>query len=345
MKLAILSITAGGKRLAEKLAEKLPDATYLPGKLKTSKKTKKTSEIVAENWHHFDGFIFIMAAGIVVRAIAPLLRHKHRDPCVVVMDEKGQHVISLLSGHIGGGNELAVRLAAMTGGEPVITTASDTLGLLPLDLWAKENNLVAENQKKLTKASTKLVNRKKLTLYTDLETGSLPEEFVLVTDPKAADIIVSHQLFPENRGCIFRPRNLVVGTGCNRGTPAIEFEESLAELLKDNRLSRLSIRNLASIDKKNDEAGLLAFARENGWPIDFFTKDEINKLNNTENNLDISSAALKAVGAIGVAEPTALLSGRTQILLCRKRKWKNITMAIALVPSTLSARVRDQNSI
>jgi len=200
-----------------------------------------------------------------------------------------------------------------------------------------------ENQDKLTRASTRLVNRKSLFLYTDIATRSLPEELVTVTDPAAADIIVSHRLFPGSRACILRPRNLVIGTGCNRGTPAEEFEESLTQLLEDNRLSRLSIRNLASIDKKNDETGLLAFAENNNWTIDFFTRDEINGLE-TE-NLDISSAALKAVGAIGVAEPTALLSGNTQHLLCRKRKWKNITMAIALVPSTLSARDRDQNSI
>jgi cobalt-precorrin 5A hydrolase len=337
MKLAILSITTGGKRLAEKLARKLPDTTIL------ARKSKKTAGIVADNWPHFDGFIFIMAAGIAVRAIAPLLLHKHKDPCVVVMDEKGQHVISLLSGHIGGGNKLAVRLAAITGGVPVITTASDTLGLLSLDLWAKNNNLVPENQERLTEASAKLVNEKKLSLYTDLKPRSLPEELLAVANPELADVIVSHQIFPESRGCIFRPRNLVVGTGCNRGTPANEFEESLCELLEDKQLSRLSIRNLASIDKKNDEEGLLFFAKKNNWPIDFFTKDEINSLKT--DNLDISSAALKAVGAIGVAEPTALLSGRTQILLCRKRKWKNITMAIALAPFTLSARVRDQNFI
>ena len=337
MKLAILSITSGGKNLADRLTAALPEATYLP------RGSKKIGEIVREHWQDFDGFIFIMAAGIVVRAIAPLLLHKHKDPCVIIMDEKGCHAISLLSGHIGGGNELAVRLAGITGGKPVITTASDTLGLLPLDLWARENGLVVEDQEKLTRASTKLVNRKSLFFYTDLTSRSLPEELAAVTDPDAADIIVSHRQYPDSRACMFRPRNLVVGVGCNRGTPAGEFEESLGELLADNGLSRLSIRNLASIDKKNDEEGLLAFAQKNDWSIDFFTKEEINGLN--IDNLDISSAALKAVGAIGVAEPSALLSGNTQHLLCRKRKWKNITMAIALVPSMLSARVRDQNSI
>ena len=134
MKLAIVAITDGGRALAEKLVSAITGATLLTN-------DKRVSATTAENWHRFDGFIFIMAAGIVVRTIAPLVQHKHHDPCVVVMDEKGRHVISLLSGHIGGGNQLAHSLASLTGGQAVITTASDTLNLVPLDLWASRQNL------------------------------------------------------------------------------------------------------------------------------------------------------------------------------------------------------------
>ena len=211
-------------------------------------------------------------------------------------------------------------------------------GLAPLDLWARKQNLHIEDQEKLTAASGILVNRGTLTLYADIEISNLPGEFKITTKWEEADIIVSHKdIYPED-ATLFRPRNLVIGIGCNRHTPENEFEDSLNELLQDCGLCRSSIRNLASIDKKKDEAGLLAFGRSNCWPIDFFDKDSINKLN----NLEISVAALKAVGAIGVAEPTALPSGGSHLLLSRKRKWKNITMAIALVPFTLSAQVLDQ---
>jgi len=334
MKLAIIAITDRGRSLAEKLVHSLDGVTLLS-------KEKKVSTAVADSWKHFDGFIFIMAAGIVVRTIAPLVQNKHHDPCVVVMDEKGRHVISLLSGHIGGGNQLAHQLASLTGGEAVITTASDTLGLTPLDLWARQQDLYVEDQEKLTGASSKFVNCGILHLYTDLEVDNLPTGLTQTEKWEKADIIVSNKNIYHGGATLFRPRNLIVGIGCNRGTPEIEFEESLNELLYACQLSRSSIRNLASIDKKKDEAGLLKFSRTNHWHIDFFDRNSINELK----NLEISFAALKAVGAIGVAEPTALLSSRSYLLLSRKRKWKNITMAIAQAPFTLSAQVQDQVDI
>jgi len=334
MKLAIIAITDGGRKLAESMVQNIDKTTLLP-------KVKKVSAAIAENWQHFDGFIFIMAAGIVVRAIASLVQHKHHDPCVVVMDEKGRYVISLLSGHLGGGNQLARRLASLTGGQAVITTASDTLGLVPLDIWARKQKLHIANQKKLTAASSRLVNRGSLKLYADIEIDNLPSGLIEAARWEEADIIVSHKdIYPEDT-ILFRPHNLVIGVGCNRHTPEIEFEESLKELLNECRLSRSSIRNLASIDKKNNEIGLLEFSYNNRWNIDFFNKDSINELK----NIEISYAALKAVGAIGVAEPTALLSARSDLLLSRKRKWKNITMAIAQAPFTLSAQVQDQANI
>lgn len=333
MKIGIIAITKGGGKLAARLAALLEHATVLekePG--------GKISDTIAANWRHYDGFICIMATGIVVRTIAPLLRDKLFDPCVIVLDEKGRHVISLLSGHLGGGNDLAEKVAGLTGGTAVITTASDTLELVALDLWANAQQLVVPGRETLTKLSTLLVNRGYLYLYADLQVASLPTGLQLVDDPLQADFLVSHLTEIKHDCPIFRPRNLVVGVGCNRGTPVNEFEEAVQELFNDLQVSRSCIRNLASIDKKNDETGLLQFAHSNGWKIDFFDSNSINKLP----HLEISFAALKAVGAIGVAEPSALLSAQSNHLLSRKRKWKNVTMAVAQVPFTLSARVRDQ---
>jgi cobalt-precorrin 5A hydrolase len=278
-----------------------------------------------------------MATGIVVRAIAPLLGDKTTDPCVVVLDEKGRHAISLLAGHIGGGNALARKVAGLLGGTPVITTASDTLDLVALDLWAREQQLVAPSRKELTALSTLLVNQGHLSLYADVPVVSLPKGLTQVDAPGQADCIVSHLTDIAENCPVFRSRNLVVGIGCNRGTPAQEFEVALAELFHDLQYSRASIRNLASIDKKNDEIGLLQFADENGLQIDFFASSTINTLT----HLETSFAAMQAVGAIGVAEPTALLSAQSNHLLSRKRKWKNVTMAVAQAPFTLSAQAPD----
>jgi len=328
MRIALVAITRGGKKLAENLAARLEGASLL-----LPDQGQRVAALLDEHWQAYDGFVCIMAAGIVVRAIAPLLKDKCIDPCVVVMDERGRHAVSLLSGHMGGGNDLARQIAALTGGAPVITTASDTLQLVSLDLWAKALDMVPPDREKLTAAAALLVNQGMLRLYTEEAIDRLPPGLVAVDAAEQADIIVSASTsFPEST-TLFRPRHLVLGTGCNRGTPATEFEEALTELLTDLQLSRTCIRNLASIDKKNDEGGLLQFATDNGWRIDFFSSERIN----SQNNVAISFAALRAVGAIGVAEPAALLSAQSNHLESRKRKWKNVTMAIARAPFMLSA--------
>ncbi len=333
MKIAIIAITTGAFQLAAKLQRRLPGATLL--------EKDRVGKLFGENWQSFDGFICIMATGIVVRTIAPLIVDKRKDPCVLVVDEKGKHVISLLSGHLGGGNELTVRVAEILGGDPVITTASDTLGLVSLDIWAEQQQLSAD-KKDMTRACGILVNKGTLSVYTDVPVQTLPPGLKLCNTPEEADIIIS------NRSCfagkiVFCPQNLVVGTGCNRGTPVQEFREAVSELFQDLGLSLAAIKNLASIDKKNDEEGLLAFARENNYTIDFFVKDDINRVTGVE----ISAAPLKAVGAIGVAEPCAILSAcnkQNSTLISRKRKWKNITMAVAAVPFMLSAQEPDLSS-
>ncbi|MDK9707418.1 MAG: cobalamin biosynthesis protein [Desulforhopalus sp.] len=333
MNVAIVAITQGGKKLAQELVARLEGASLLH-----QAEEQKIAELIAANWQRFDGLVCIMATGIVVRAIAPLLQGKHTDPCVIVMDERGQHAVSLLSGHLGGGNELARKVAALTGGTPVITTASDTLHLAALDLWAKAQALVPPSRQKLTAAAALLVNRGELRLYTDETVISLPPGLIRVDEAAQADIIVSASTGFAGETTIFRPRNLVIGVGCNRGTPKAEFEAALTELLSALRLDVACIRNLASIDKKDDEPGLLQFAAGHGWQVDFFPGEQINTLH----NLAISFAALQAVGAIGVAEPAALLSAGSNHLLSRKRKWKNVTMAIARAAFSLSEPDPDQ---
>jgi cobalt-precorrin 5A hydrolase len=326
MKIGVIAITSGGQLLAELIAHQLNTARIIQ-----KNDGEKVADLMERCWNQFDGFICIMATGIVVRSIAKLLEDKKTDPCVIVCDQYGAHVISLLSGHLGGGNALALEIAAITEGQAVITTASDTLGLVPLDLWAKENNLTPPKREILTQITTQLVNKGALSVFSDIDITTLPKGLHCTATRDEAEIIVSNKKYSFSQAVQFYPQNLVVGIGCNRGTPKHEFEEALAELFSDLQLSSKSIKNLASIDKKNDEVGLLQFAETNNWAIDFFDKTTIN----TQNNLEISFAALKAVGAIGVAEPASLLSAKSDLLISRKRKWKNITMAVAQAHFTL----------
>jgi len=326
-RIAILAVTDGGHKLAASIAKALPNAAVIVERTGLAQR-------LSSLWLEYDGFVCIMAAGIVARLIAPLLKGKKTDPCVVVLDEAGRFGVSLLSGHLGGGNKLADQIAAITGGQAVITTASDISGHTALDLWARQQDLVAEDDRLLTQASARLVNHGSLRLHAEVTVHSLPEDFILANGPDDADCIVSARLggWPKNM-LLLRPRNLVVGIGCNRGTGREQIEAAFNEALANNNMSELAVRNLASIDLKNDEEGLLAFAESQGLAIDFYGKEQLNAIA----GVSWSEAVLRATGAVGVAEPAALCSAGGDNLIVRKMKCKDVTIAIARAPFTLSA--------
>ncbi len=319
MKIAILSITAGGKELADKIANGLPGAELVSVR-------EGVAGAFRRNWGKFDGFVCVMAAGIVVRSIASLLKDKQHDPAVIVCDERGQFVISLLSGHLGGANALAHKVAQVTNGKAVITTASDVCGQTALDIWIRDNGLIAADTKKLTAMSARLVNKGKLFFFfDDLCHLDLPADFHQTEQKEDADVVVTYRNASEQDALVLHSVNLVVGVGCNRGTAAADIELALHEACEAHGLCRQSVRNLASIDLKADEEGLLAFAREKGYPIEFFLKDALNSVD----NISSSHAVMKATGAKGVAEPAALLSAGSTQLIVRKMKWKDVTIAVA----------------
>jgi cobalt-precorrin 5A hydrolase len=322
MKTAVLALTAGGLVLAEKISSALDQC--LLRRIKSSVATE-----IRKLWHEVDGLVCIMAAGVVVRSIAPLCRDKKSDPCVVVLDEKGQFVISLLSGHLGGGNHLAWEVARITGGQPVITTASDVTGHTAIDLWAKMNDLVVANPEKLTRISARLVNRGELNLFSDQYLDGIPADFYPVEKSELAHIVVSSFIPDGYDNLRLIPKNLFVGFGCNRGTTSAEFQSALDDICKIHGIDSRAIAGFASIDIKSDEKGMLEFAERRHLPLQFFSKDQLN----TVAGITPSAAALKATGAGGVAEPAAILaasSTRGSGRLCvRKMKWENVTAAVA----------------
>lgn len=319
----IIAITEGGRRLAEAIAAGLPTGLI-------DRQPEKIATKIARLWPHSHGLICIMASGIVVRAIAPLLGDKTCDPAVVVVDEQGRHAISLLSGHLGGGNDLARRIAAICGGTAVITTASDVLGHTALDLWAKRNHVWIGDRQQLTAVSARLVNRGRIFVAADIELGHLPDDFSQIADPAAADLLLSCKqgmTFPGLRGI---PQILYLGIGCNRGTSCAAIEQAFRELCADADLHPQAFAGCASIDVKNDEEGLLQFAEKFKRDLCFFTREQLNAVT----GVSYSPAVMAAVGAQGVAEPAALLAagadGSSCRLLIEKRKWRDVTLAVAL---------------
>ena len=328
MKTAVIALTWGGRELAGRIVAGLENS-------ESCEVTGGVLATIERLWGHYDGLICVMAAGIVVRAIAPLCRDKKSDPCVLVLDEKGQFVISLLSGHLGGGNELAHQVAAITGGTAVITTASDVTGHTALDLWAAGHNLRVQNPQAMARVAAKLVNEGEVSFFAGVACGGLPADFRVVAEPALADIILSPAdfdpgVYPD--ALVLCPRNLYLGLGCNRGTVSADFELAVTELCAEHRLDRHAIAGIGSIDLKADEAGLLQFASDNNLPLRFFSAEELNRVE----GLATSPAVLAATGAKGVAEPAAMLAagddttpGQPGQLIVRKIKWKDVTAAVA----------------
>ena len=320
----IFYITNSGMAVAERLKGMFPSAEII--------KFNKSATITFERkWREAKNLIFIMATGIVVRTISPFLKDKKTDPAVVVMDEKGRFVISLTGGHLGGANELAREIARYIGAEPVITTSSDINDHTALDLWAKEHNLVIDDPSRLPSVATRLINRGFLKIYADprfsLE-GPCPPDFIPVSDPSKADLIITNRigLRKESQGqIILRPRNLIVGIGCNSGTDALEIEEAVKKVFEKYSLSFNSIHSLATIDLKAKEKGLIDFARRHGFNILIFSPEELNRIK----DIDPSEAVFRATGAMGVSEPAALLASGAKELLVPKEKHGNVTVAVA----------------
>ncbi len=323
MKISIFSVSSGGMMLAAHIAAALGDEACRHPE-------KATLEVLRQAFVSADALVCVMAAGIVVRAIGPICRDKWVDPCVIVVDERGEYVISLLSGHHGGGNDLARRIAAITGGRAVITTASDVLGRTAVDLWAERNGLQVRSQrKKLTTVAARLVNHGVINFFSNCRCTGVPKDFHVVDDPAEADIVLTcNEHFPAGALC-FSPRNLVVGIGCNRGTPVEEIAAAVAQTCRQHDLHEGSIGGIATIDAKIGEEGLVGFAALNGLPLHCFSKERLNRIP----GISESVHALAAVGAKGVAEPAAMLAAASGEvpgqLIVGKMKWKNVTTAVA----------------
>ena len=315
---AVLAISRGGCALGQRLG------TVLAGDFYPCR--GRVREIFAQIWQQYEQIICIMATGIVVRTIAPLLGDKYTDPAVVVCDEQGRFAISLLSGHLGGANELAQRVAAATGGQAVLTTASDVLGRTALDLWCRDLRLTAASKNDLTRAMGRLVDCGVLTLWSRYPLPVLPPDLQPVESRAAADLVIDVCCDVPGHAALLLPKALVVGLGCNRGTPVRAIENAVQETCRQQSLHPGAIAALASIDLKQDEIGLLGFARQEQLPLHFFSKDQLNEVD----GVATSQAVLRATGAKGVAEPAALLSaGVGSILLVNKLKWTDVTTAVA----------------
>ncbi len=292
MRTAIISLTTPGARLADKISEKVGGQVFAKGRNFT-----KLPDLVAEIFGKFDGLIFICAAGIAVRMIAPHIVSKLSDPAVLVLDERGQNVISLLSGHVGRANELAIEIAKAIEANPVITTATDVEGQLSVDAVASKLGLLPE-----PKEAIKAINA-----------AILRGEEVFVT---AGDVRLN-----------LIPQNLIAGVGCRRGTSSLKIFEALQRACAMIHQPIERVKLLASVDVKRDEVGLVSLAEVMGLEIRFFTAADLQKKID-EYNLAESRFVKRTVSVGNVCEAAALCCVEGARFALPKTSFKGVTVAL-----------------
>ncbi|BDH61887.1 cobalamin biosynthesis protein [Lysinibacillus sp. PLM2] len=353
---ALVAITKHGVAHARSYAEKFPyvDVYYMKKFEYGDERTRHIQLfdgtvrlLLPALFQNYKGIICIISLGAVVRMIAPLLVDKKSDPAVLVVDDKGQYVISVLSGHLGGANALTNEFAQAIDAIPVVTTASDVQKTIPVDLFGAKFGWVWDSEEKLTPVSASVVNEELVAIVQ--ETGEknwwmyeteMPPNLKLYSNIKdalanraSAVLLITDRLIEEDEevllenGVIYRPKSIVLGMGCNRGTSAEEIEHVIDETLLDLRLSKKSVKAIATIDLKKDEPGFLEVTSKNHWQFVTYTAAELNTI--TLQNP--SEMVFKYTGAYGVSEPAALLFAKTDTWLLKKKKSGNVTISVARV--------------
>jgi cobalt-precorrin 5A hydrolase / precorrin-3B C17-methyltransferase len=325
--IGLVAVTANGRRRAFHLARVWGEARLYDGKAK---------EALSTAWHECDRVVLFLAVGAAVRLIAPLLADKRRDPGVVCVDDAGRFAVALCGGHEGGANTLAERVADALGAVPVITTASDSLGVPALDSLGERLGFKVEEDSDFAAVGAALVSGETVRLVSEQRwpIGPLPENVVPVETPaypeklEGPSMVVSDELIHVPRpSVVYRPPSLVVGVGCSRGAGAVEILSLLDSALHEAGLSRKSIAALCTIDVKAEEGGLLEAANALSVPLRFHTAAELEVIEVP----NPSPVVAGAVGTPSVAEGAVLASGAE--LLLEKRKSRNATVSIGRLPA------------
>lgn len=330
MNLAYMSFSDKGYKLAKKLAGKFGGAPCRCGRRESAGGVSNVSSLHKWTEEHFqscDGIIFVGAMGIAVRAIAPFIRSKSSDPAVIVIDDLALHVIPVLSGHLGGANNLARRISAYTGSDCVITTATDINGIFAVDEWSKKQKCCLTEPKKISAISGRLLNGSKISIYSPREiTGPTPGNISITPSPDEADVIVDIRCYPQNTAALHLvPEICVLGVGCRKGTESRTIEKRFREFIKDSGISPESIYAVSSIDIKKDEPGLNEFCKNHNLPLVTFSADDLRSVSGSFSSSEFVSSV---TGVDNVCERSAVLAS-AGALLKGKTAGDGVTLALA----------------
>ena len=346
-KIAIIIASDQGAKLALTIRQELPRAE-LYSTVEREHCTLITSiqTFVTEQFTHYDALVFIGALGICVRAIAPCIQSKYTDPAVINIDSSGNHVISVLSGHVGGANQMTLRLAAILGADPVITTQSDNNGLWALDTLGQAYDWKTNSTSPLNTIIATFVNTRPVALLLDIKDEGT--RFMERTAPEhvkifyhfddidqqqfEALIAVTPYIYQTSIPTLYyRPAVLHLGVGCRKECSPRGIREYIFRTLEDTGLSPLSLKSVSTIDLKKDEPLIQELARDSNTELHIYTAEELQGIevpNPSEKVLDVTTVP-------GVAEACALKTSDNARLALEKQKGKlsegnDFTFAVAL---------------
>lgn len=323
MKLAFLAFTEKGFALAGSLAQALGGSVMRCG---------KPDSLLDWTQKHFaddDGLVFVGAVGIAVRAIAPYIEKKWKDPAVVAVDECAQFAVPLLSGHLGGANRLARAVSEVCGAQAVITTATDVNGVFAVDEWARCQELSVIDPQHIKLISGKLLAGDSVKVYSPYSIEGDCPPGVEVAETLPADVAVSVR--QEKAVLSLVPKTVVLGVGCRKATPQSTIESVLERFLQQNKLHIESICAVASIDLKKEEPGLIAFCRSHGWEFQTCTAEELRQV---AGEFTPSGFVRQITGVENVCERSAVFASGGDLFV-KKFAADGVTMAAAEKPLRL----------
>ena len=328
MRAAIFAFSRRGCLTARRIMEAYPDVTwqsYTMERFSESDFSTITSKCYGESFSSAETLVFVGSCGIAVRKIAPYVHDKRTDPAVICVDELGTFVIPLLSGHIGGANALARRMAEALTATAVITTATDINRKFSVDTWATEHGCAISSMK-LAKAVSAAILEGDIPFKSDFPVnGSLPNGVISGETGNLGIYLTVTDKEPFENTLRLIPKTLHLGIGCRRGIEKEAIQAAVEQVFKANHLDFRAVKSAASIDLKKDEEGLLSFCCEQNISIRFCTAEELKAVSG-----DFTSSAFvqSVTGVDNVCERSALMGAEK--LIVRKTACHGVTVAVAM---------------
>jgi cobalt-precorrin 5A hydrolase len=348
-KIAILAITKNGIEIGLKLKEYFSNfEIFAPIKFSNDNEKiqwydNSTTQKIVDLFKNNDGIICLFSLGAVIRLLAPHIKDKKTDPAVIVIDDNANFVISVLSGHLGGANELSNEIAEKMGSTPVITTAADVNKTIAVDLVGREFGWKIDGDSNVTRISAFMVNKEKIGIFQNIGKkewwkGKLPENitfFSNIEDLKDSDskgylIITNDQINDEDilkDSVVYRVPDLVIGIGLHWDTSKETILNGVNETLEKFELKQNQIAKFVSIKKDKDIIGLIELGKEMDIPVEYIDREELA----TVSAPNPSKTVQAFEGTASVSEAAAIKSSQGELIVEKQKFPPNLTVAIARI--------------